>query len=76
VSIWIKSSDCEASACVEVAFTKSSYSTDTGACVEVGHGDDTVLMRDSKDPDGLVLTFTPSEWDAFLAGAKDGEFDV
>lgn len=22
-----------------------------------------------------VLVFTPSEWDAFLAGARDGEFD-
>jgi hypothetical protein len=75
VSIWIKSSDCESCACVEVAFTKSSH-CGGGECVEVGHGDDTVLMRDSKDPDGLVLTFTPSEWDAFLAGAKDGEFDV
>ncbi|MEV6149784.1 DUF397 domain-containing protein [Nonomuraea sp. NPDC052129] len=33
------------------------------------------LMRDSKDPDGPVLSFTPDEWRAFTAGVKDGEFD-
>ncbi|OLT46270.1 DUF397 domain-containing protein [Saccharomonospora sp. CUA-673] len=29
------------------------------------------------DPEGAepVLVFTPSEWDAFLAGVRDGEFD-
>ncbi|PXY27037.1 DUF397 domain-containing protein [Prauserella muralis] len=34
-----------------------------------------VAMRQASDPDGLVLVFTPSEWDAFLAGIRDGEFD-
>ncbi|WP_340137767.1 DUF397 domain-containing protein [Bailinhaonella thermotolerans] len=33
------------------------------------------LMRDSKNPDGPVLAFTPSEWEAFTLGVKDGEFD-
>jgi hypothetical protein len=33
-------------------------------------------MRDSKDPDGPVLTFTPAEWEAFTLGVQDGEFDV
>ncbi len=35
-----------------------------------------VALRDSKDPTGPVLIFTPGEWAAFLAGAKDGEFDL
>ena len=35
-----------------------------------------VAMRQSAQPDGLVLVFTPSEWDAFVAGARDGEFDL
>lgn len=35
-----------------------------------------VAVRDSKDPAGPVLTFTPAEWTAFIAGAKDGEFDL
>ncbi|MBO0840647.1 MAG: DUF397 domain-containing protein [Sciscionella sp.] len=32
-------------------------------------------MRNSAEPDGTVLVFTPTEWNAFVAGAKDGEFD-
>jgi hypothetical protein len=34
------------------------------------------LMRDSDDPDGPVLAFTAAEWEAFVAGVKDGEFDL
>lgn len=33
-------------------------------------------LRSSSEPDGTVLVFTPSEWDAFVAGARDGEFDL
>jgi uncharacterized protein DUF397 len=53
---------------------KSSHSGNNG-CVEVLHGDDQVAVRDSKDPSGPVLLFTPLEWRAFLAGVRDGEFD-
>ncbi len=45
-------------------------------CVEVAFVDGAIAMRDSKHPTGPVLIFTPSEWDAFVAGAKDGEFDL
>jgi hypothetical protein len=55
-------------------WTKSSHSHNNG-CVEVAHGDDLVAVRDSKDPSGPVLLFTPKEWRAFLAGVRDGEFD-
>jgi len=34
-----------------------------------------VAMRNSAHPEGPVLVFTPSEWDAFVEGAKAGEFD-
>lgn len=33
------------------------------------------VLRDSKDPEGARLFFTPSEWEAFRLGMKDGEFD-
>jgi uncharacterized protein DUF397 len=34
-------------------------------------------MRSSENPvDSETLIFTPSEWEAFVLGAKDGEFDV
>jgi hypothetical protein len=49
------------------------YSDD---CVEVAFVDGAVAVRDSKSPTGPILFFTHSEWDAFVGGAKDGEFDV
>ncbi|WP_204012633.1 DUF397 domain-containing protein [Sphaerimonospora thailandensis] len=33
-------------------------------------------VRDSKDRSSPVPAFTPSEWSAFIAGAKQGEFRV
>jgi hypothetical protein len=45
-------------------------------CVEVAFVDSAIAMRDSKDPTGPALIFTQAEWDAFVAGAKDGEFDL
>jgi hypothetical protein len=35
-----------------------------------------VAVRDSKDPDGPELIVSPAEWRAFVAGARDGEFDL
>lgn len=45
-------------------------------CVEVAFVGGAVAVRDSKDPGGGALIFTPAEWDAFVGGAKDGEFDL
>jgi hypothetical protein len=45
-------------------------------CVEVAFVDGAIAVRDSKNPTGPVLIFTPQEWDAFVGGAKDGEFDL
>lgn len=47
----------------------------TDNCVEVAFVDGAIAVRDSKNPTGSVLVFTPSEWEAFVDGAKDGEFD-
>jgi hypothetical protein len=45
-------------------------------CVEVaGLDGPLVAVRDSTDPAGPVLAFTPQEWEAFVGGAKRGEFD-
>ncbi|MEO3782090.1 DUF397 domain-containing protein [Actinocorallia sp. B10E7] len=38
-------------------------------------GEQAIVMKDAKEPDGPVLYFTQAEWDAFVAGVKDGEFD-
>ncbi|GAA3345763.1 hypothetical protein GCM10020358_54030 [Amorphoplanes nipponensis] len=45
------------------------------ACVEVALYREAVLMRDSKDNDGPMLTFTLEQWTAFRAGVRAGEFD-
>lgn len=44
--------------------------------IQIAFVDDLIGMRDGQNPDGPVLVFTPEEWDAFVAGAKDGEFDI
>ncbi len=47
-----------------------------GDCVEVGAAPDgVVLVRDSKDVDRRMLSFTRDEWEAFVKGVKAGEFD-
>lgn len=59
---------------------KSIRSNNGGNCVEVAdnlaHDLDIVLVRDSKDRTGPVLSFTRAEWSAFLHGVVDGEFDL
>jgi len=39
------------------------------------HGEYMVVLRDADDPDGAALYYTPDEWEAFVLGVKDGEFD-
>ena len=55
---------------------KSTLSGYNGDCVEIaGLTGDRIRVRDSKDPKGPVLNFTTSEWDAFIGGVYNGEFD-
>ena len=52
---------------------KSSYSGGNGACVEVrSPSADSVAVRDSKDPQGPNLGFSPEAWTAFVAGVHRG----
>jgi len=55
---------------------KSTRSTNAVNCVEVASlPDGGTAVRDSKlGDDSPVLKFTRPEWEAFLAGARDGEF--
>ena len=57
---------------------KSSWSGGNGGdCVEVARNlPGAVAVRDSKDPAGPKLVFTPDDWRAFTAGVTAGEFDL
>jgi hypothetical protein len=57
-------------------WSKSSYSNNNGACVEVRREGPAILVRDTKDRSGGTLAFTEAEWTAFVTGAKSGEFDL
>ena len=62
-----------------VTWRKASRSaSDGGNCVEVarGAGLGAVAVRDSKDPDGPKLIFTPAQWTAFASAARAGRFDL
>ena len=54
-----------------VAWRTSSYSgSNGGACVEVGTAAPAVVVRDSKDPDGLYLAFAADTWKTFTEQLK------
>ncbi|MFI7195391.1 DUF397 domain-containing protein [Nocardia nova] len=56
---------------------KSSHSGTGQDCVEVAHLVGGIVgVRDSKNPTGPALLFTPDEWDAFTIGLQDGRFEA
>lgn len=57
---------------------RSAQASDVpGPHLEIAFVQGYVAMRSSEHPDDAdTLIFTPAEWDAFLAGARDGEFDA
>ena len=55
---------------------KSSYSGNTGNCVEVADLGTAVAVRDSKDPDGPALKFAPDAWKTFTRRIKAGDLNL
>lgn len=54
---------------------KSSYSTSSNNCVEVATTTSGIMVRDSKNPSGPALTFTPRTWTAFIRAIDLGATD-
>jgi hypothetical protein len=60
----------------QAPWVKSSLSFANGNCVEMAHmPNGGVGVRDSKHPDTPVLWFTPAEWESFIGGLRNGDFD-
>ena len=62
----------------DAVWMRSSLSKpDAEAVVEVAEFEDGFrAVRDGKSPEKGTLFFTPAEWEAFVLGARDGEFDI
>ena len=58
----------------DLQWIKSSSSYASTQCVELAAAGDMIALRDSKNPD-VRLYYTHGEINAFLEGAKRGEFD-
>jgi len=48
---------------------------DGGNCVRIASSADTIVIGDSKNPDGPTLSYTYAEWTTFVQGIRDGDFD-
>jgi hypothetical protein len=65
-----------------IQWRKSSHSGSEGQeCVEVAalttrHTGRMIGMRDSKNPDGPVLSFSLTEWSFFIEDVKHSTFNV
>ena len=54
---------------------RTSSRCESGACVEIGTLDESVLVRRSGDTEGIYVTLSREEWREFVAKVKDGDFD-
>ena len=61
----------------DLNWRKSSFSGGEGTeCVEVAEAPEGGrYLRDTKDRNRPAHYFTAAEWDAFVKGVKNGEFD-
>jgi len=58
--------------------TSTKSANGGGQCVEAGplaDGSGRVAVRHSRRPEAEVIVYTRAEWEAFVGGVKDGEFD-
>jgi hypothetical protein len=60
----------------EVHQWRKSKRSSSGNCVEVKTGPGAISLRDSKNPDGAVLSFSHEAFENFLRGVRGREFDL
>lgn len=71
---WVQSSECSMGTCVQARMVKSSACT-YGDCVEARFCEGHVELRDTKTA-GVVLDISFEDWQAFITGVKQNEFDL
>lgn len=72
--VWFKSSHSSgANECVEIAWSKSRH-CNNGTCLEWAMPADAVLVRDSKEKEGPILSFSRGAWSGFVAAVRGGRF--
>lgn len=57
-------------------FRKAKQTLMRRICVMVAYKDGAIGVRDSKDVDQNTLIFNEDEWNIFVEGVKNGEFDL
>ncbi len=55
----------------DLQWRKARRSAGNGACVEVAPTSGHIAVRDSKDPDGVRLQYTPQSWQNFVFNIKN-----
>jgi hypothetical protein len=55
---------------------RKSSASGTSQCVEIAFSESSIFVRDSKDPNGVILSVPKPVWAEFLQGAKGNDYDI
>lgn len=74
-----KSSSCVHNSCICVGVVAPDFASgSSGVAIEgvPNPAGDKITVFNTSDPEGPRVEFTPEEWNDFLKGAKNGEFNL
>jgi predicted secreted Zn-dependent protease len=54
---------------------RTSLTCNGGECVKVAASGEVILIADSKQHEGPILSYSHTEWQEFVSGIKNGDFD-
>ena len=54
---------------------RTTLSCNGGECIQVAASGQAILIADSKQPEGPILSYSHVEWQQFVTGIKNGDFD-
>jgi hypothetical protein len=60
----------------DTGWRKASWSIANGQCVEVACAPAAIVVRDSVNPSGPVVSYPASVWRSFLVSTKTGTFGI